>query len=112
MLQRLAFQKLHRDESFSAFFANVVDGADVGMIESRGRLRFPPEPGQRLRVARYVFWQELERDEAVQPRILGLVDDTHPTAANFFQDSVVRDGFTNHVSPWERQRLWGHLRCA
>ena len=38
------------------------------------------------------FWQELERDKAMQPRVLGLAAPTE-----LFQDAVVRDGLTDHV---------------
>jgi hypothetical protein len=32
MMQRLAFQKFHRDEGLTIFLADVVNGANVGMI--------------------------------------------------------------------------------
>jgi hypothetical protein len=32
----------------------------------------------------------------MQPNILGLIDDAHATAAELFNDSVVRDGLINH----------------
>jgi hypothetical protein len=32
----------------------------------------------------------------VQARVLGLVDHTHPTTAQFLDDAVVRDGVADH----------------
>ena len=32
MLQRIAFEKLHGEKRAAAIFADIVDGADVGMI--------------------------------------------------------------------------------
>ena len=43
MLQRHAIQKLHGDERFAVLFVNFVDRADVGMVQSRGGLRFALE---------------------------------------------------------------------
>ncbi len=42
--QRLAFQQLHGDEGPLLVFANVVNDADVGVIQSRGGARFALEP--------------------------------------------------------------------
>ena len=41
MLQRFAFQILHCDKCFSIFFTDVVNGADVVVIQ-RGRRLKPP----------------------------------------------------------------------
>src|ERR1700723_569028 len=76
--------------------ANVVDGADVRVIQRRGGLRFAPETGQSVEVLRNVFGQELESDKAVQPSILSLVDDPHPAATELLDDAVMRDGMADH----------------
>jgi hypothetical protein len=36
LLQRLAFQQLHRNKRLAFVFVNVVDGADTGMIQCGG----------------------------------------------------------------------------
>ena len=63
--------------------ADVVNRADVGMAQSRCCLRFALEAGERLRVPCHLVGQELERDEAVQARILRFVNDAHATATSF-----------------------------
>ena len=35
-----AFEQLHGEKSASFMLANLIDGADVGMIEGRGGARF------------------------------------------------------------------------
>ena len=48
VLERDAIQVLHGDECLPVRLVNFVDGADVGMIESRCSLRFPLKAGQCL----------------------------------------------------------------
>jgi hypothetical protein len=45
--------------------------------------------------------QELQRDEAMQPGVLGLVDHTHPATAQLCDDAVVR----GYASGGPRSRL-------
>ena len=96
MLQRHALQKLHGDERLAVLLADVVDGADVGMIQRGSRLRFALEAAERLGIAGDFVGQELEGDETAQPRVFGLVDHTHPAAAELPDNAVVRDGLADH----------------
>src|SRR5208283_1550241 len=96
VFQRCPIQKLHGDECLSALLSNVINRADVGMVQSGCGLSFALKAGERLRVAGNVFRQELKGDKAMQACVLGLVDDTHSTAAQFLDDAVVGDGLTNH----------------
>src|SRR6202167_930274 len=91
MLQSHPLQKLHRYEWMLFMLANLIDRTDVGMIESRCGTSFTPEAFQRLGVTCEVFGQELQSDQAPKFHVLGLVDHTHATAPNFFEDSVVSD---------------------
>ncbi len=106
MLQSHAIQELHDDERLTIFLANFMDRADIRMVQSRGRLRLPLEPGQRLRIFGQVSRQELQSDEAMQGKVLGLVHYTHAAAAELFDDTVMRDGSTDHSGD---TRLSGHL---
>jgi hypothetical protein len=45
---------------------DLVDGADIGMVQGRGGLGFTPEAFQRLRVLGDVVGQELEGNEATE----------------------------------------------
>ncbi len=90
-------QKLHGDEGLAVLLADFVDGADVGMVQSGGGLRFALEARQRLRILGNIVGQELEGDKAMQPCVFGLVDNTHPAAAELLDDAVVRDGLADHL---------------
>ena len=79
----------------SVLFTDVVDGADVGMVQRRRRLGFAPEASQGDRVAGDFIRQKLERHKAVQARVFGFVDHTHTAAAQLLDDAIVRNGLTD-----------------
>src|SRR6266849_6563962 len=96
VFQGLTIQKLHRDERPAILLVNLVDGANVRMVQGRRGSRFPLEAAQCPRVSSYVIRKELQCDESIEFEILGLVDDTHPAATEFFHDVVMRDSFADH----------------
>jgi hypothetical protein len=65
------------------------------MVQGGSSLCLTVESFEGLRVFSEVFGQELQGDKAVQLGVLGLVDDTHASAAELFDDAVVRDGLTD-----------------
>jgi hypothetical protein len=67
--------------------ADVVDCADVGVIQGRSRLRLALKTSQRLCVACQFGGQELECDKAMQPRVFGFVNHTHTTAGEETHDA-------------------------
>ena len=79
---------------------DVVDRADVGMIQRGRRARFALEALERAGLQRHVFRQELEGDRAIEPRVLGLVDDAHAAAAEEFGDLVVGNPLADHGWGW------------
>src|ERR1019366_4108996 len=99
MLQRHAVEKFHSEEHLPVLLANVVDRANIGMIQCRGSLRFALETGERLWIAGKLFRQEPEGDEALKPGVLGLVHHAHATAAELTDDAVVRDSGVDHGLP-------------
>ncbi len=91
--------QLHGDEGHSLGFVDLVDDGDVRMLECGGGLRFLHEPALAIGVGHQLRRQDLEGDLAVQPHVDGAVDDPHAAAADFVDDTVVREGATNH-------RIW------
>jgi hypothetical protein len=96
VLERLTIQKLHHYKCVRILLADVVDGADVGVIQSRCGLRLATEAAEGLWIARDFVGQELKSDETVQARVLGLVNHSHAAAAQLFEDAIVRDGLADH----------------
>ena len=59
MLQCITVQVFHGDERLAVLFANVVDGADIGVVEGGRGLGLAPETLQSLAVLGHAFGQEL-----------------------------------------------------
>src|SRR5271156_4092338 len=95
MLQRQPVQKFHGDERASAVFGNFVDGADVGMVQRGSSARFAAESFERLRIFGDVVRKEFQRDEAPERSVLGFVNNSHPPAAEFFDNAVMRDSLAD-----------------
>ncbi len=95
LLQRHPLEELHHEERASTLLADIVDGADAGVIERRCRACLALESSQGVGILRELRRQELHGDEALQPRILRLVDHAHPPGAQLLDDAVVRERLTD-----------------
>src|SRR5436309_722036 len=87
VLERLALQQLHGDKRLAFVLIDVVDGADVRMVERGSSLRLSPEAFQGLMILRQGFWQELQCDEAMELGVFGLVDHAHAAATELLKDA-------------------------
>ena len=87
----VALDELHRDEDLVLERADVVDDDDVRVRQARDRLRLAQRPlpplGQRHARAR-LDAQQLDRDLAIQLRIVGRVHLAHPAAPHQPEDDV------------------------
>src|SRR5690348_13979597 len=88
VLERCTIEKLHGNEGFTLMHPDLVDGANVGMVQGGSRARLAAETLQRLRIFSQVFRQELKGDEAAKLRVLGLVYHTHSATAQLLYDAV------------------------
>ena len=86
MLECLAFEQLHRDERWIG--ADIVDGADIGVVERRGGPRFTLKPLQRLRRRRDPVRQHFDRHHPFETRVRGPIHFAHPSGAEGADDFV------------------------
>ena len=93
--ERLAFHVLHGHEDNLVDLVHLVNAGNVGMCDSCRSLRLAQEPATPFRVFREVGGEDLQRHLAAQPRVLGLVNDTHPAFAELPEDLVVRESATD-----------------
>src|SRR5690349_880602 len=84
-----------------------MNGADVGMVQRRCRLRLALEAGERLRISGQLVRQELESDEAVEARVFRFVDHAHTASAQLLDYAIVRDGLANHEERGSGGRMVG-----
>jgi hypothetical protein len=103
VLESGTIEKFNGDESFAGVFADIVDGTDVGMVERGGGAGFALEALQRLEVVGDFFRKKFEGDKAAQAGVFSLIDHAHATAAEFFDDAIVRNDLAG-----QRRRV-GHV---
>jgi len=72
MSQRLALEQLHDDIGLALVFADVVERADVRMVQCGRRARLAAEPIERVTIFRVLVRQELQRDVPAEANVFGL----------------------------------------
>jgi|SRR5579859_820120 len=92
VFQGNAVEKLHDNEGFAILLANVMDGADVRVIESGCGLRFALEAGKSLRIVGNVVGEKFQGDATMKAGVFGFVNDAHAAAAQPLDNPVVGDG--------------------
>ena len=99
LAEGFTFDELHGDERMVILFANVIDSANAGMIESGSGVGFTAETLESLGVLLHVVGEKFQSHEAIKAGVQGLVDHTHSASTKFFQDAIVRNGPVNHGEP-------------
>jgi hypothetical protein len=110
VLQGLAGKALHHDEGVAVGFVNLVNRADVGVVESGSGAGFSLESLKGLIVPHQVGWEKLDSNIPAQAEIHGAVDHSHATAAEMFLNPVVGDDFANHKRPAREVLADCHVR--
>ncbi len=86
LLKGLTLEQFHGDER--RVLADIVDGADIGVVEGGGGPGLPPEAFQgesrRVDAAR----KHLDRHHPIEPRVPGPIDLSHPAGAKRLDDFV------------------------
>ncbi len=81
----------HGDEAQALVLSDLIDGADVRMVQGRGGLGLATEAGLVLGSHGALVMEKLERHLAAQLHVLGQIDDAHAPAAERPDQPVVRD---------------------
>src|ERR1700683_5164353 len=96
MVQGGAVGEFHGEKGAAIFFANLINRADVWMVQCRGCPGFAPKSLYSMAILGHILGKEFECDKAVEPSVLGLVDYAHPAAADLGYDAVMRNGGADH----------------
>ncbi len=67
------------------------------MVQRRRGTGFQQKPVESVLIARELRRQELQRNLASQVKVLRLVNDSHPSAAELAGNAVMRDGLADHI---------------
>ena len=107
---RLALEAGHDENMRAVGFADIVDAADVGMVEGGDGARLALEPRAHVGVAGNLSGEDFDGDGAIEPRVPRFVDFAHPTCPDGTHDFVwaqalacgqchrpVRDGLGVHI---------------
>ena len=96
MLERPPFEQLHHEELLPVVFADVIDRADVRVIQRRRRTSLALKALRRRRVPQQLRRQELDGHLPAEADIFAAVHDAHATPAKALEDPVMRDGLAKH----------------
>ncbi len=88
-LQALALDQIHREVVSPIVLADLEDADDAGMIQVGGGFRLDAEPLHVLPVGKPTRQDHLDRHQAVQADLPGLVHDPHAPFAELVQEHVV-----------------------
>src|SRR2546426_8078740 len=95
-LQSLTLKEFHHQEWLALKLINIVNRANVWMIQRRGHSGFSPEARQRVRITDESRRKKLQGDRPGQLGVFRFVYDTHAAATNPFDDQIVRNRFADN----------------
>jgi hypothetical protein len=99
VIQRRPFQAFHDDEETVLVFPDVVDDADVWMIEGRCRARFPLKSLARLGILGQFLGKEFQSNTPAEALVFRLIHDAHSATTQLAHNAVMRDCLVQHVAP-------------
>ena len=88
IVECLALDVLHHQEVRAVLVADIVQGADVRMVQTGNGLGFTTEAGQPLRITREMFRKDLDGDGPSETSVGSLVDFTHPAHTDEADDLI------------------------
>ena len=106
MPECLPLQQFHGDEASSIGFINLVDRADVRMVQGGRGLGFPLEAAESLRVVGDFVGQKLQGDMATELQVFRLIHHTHAPTSDPAEDAVVGDRLTHGLGRSSHWREW------
>ena len=94
--ERVSLEQLHGYEGTSLIVIDLVNGADIWMIEGRRGSRFAFEALQGPRIAHRMIRKKLQGNQTAEADVLCLIDDTHAARTEFFPKAIVRNNLFVH----------------
>ncbi len=95
--KHLALEQLHHNEVTALVLRNLVDSADVRMVQARRGARFVLKSRNHPLVGRELAGDQLQRHRAAERQIFGLVHLGGRAIAELLEDLVMRNCLASHV---------------
>ncbi len=95
MFQGHALEEFHADEGTPFMLPDIVNRANVGMIQCRCGARFALKPLQRSVVLDHIIGKEFQRYVAAKAGVFGLIHHAHAAATELFYNAIMRDCAAN-----------------
>src|SRR5262249_21589772 len=96
LFQRLAVEKLHDDEMLALILIDVVNRANVWMIQCRCGGSLAPKTLQSQGIPGHFRRQKFQSHEPPKLRVFSLVDDPKTALPNDLQDTVMGNGLADY----------------
>ena len=96
LLERPTLQQLHGNERIALVPANLVDDADIGVVQRGGGTCLTLEPLDSQTISRHFTRKQLDCNGATERRVLGQVHHPHAAFTKLFDNPVMRNGCANH----------------
>ncbi len=104
-VQRLALDQFHHDVELAVRLANFVDGADVGMSESRRSTGFVEQILACRRIKTSILVNHFQGHIAVQHFVISAIDNTHASFTDLRYDTAMTENLADHRTPLPRPML-------
>ena len=98
LIEGLAGDVLHDDEGFLAFFADFVDGADVGVLDGGSHARLAKDGGAHLLEGERAALEDFEYDGAHELGVVGEVHDAAAAGSELANQLIVGNGALHWLS--------------
>src|SRR5262245_17489694 len=114
--ERLAFEQLHHQEADAVLLTDVVQRADVRVVQAGDGAGLTLEALAQIWIGREMLGQHFDRDEAIEPAIARSVDLAHAARAKWRHDLVWAERGTGRQRHGricrELYRLWFRGKAA
>ena len=86
--QRLAFQILHDQVMSALLLADVIESADVGVLQAGDSVCFALEPLAQLGVITQMTGQDLDGNKTIQARVASFIHLAHASRADLGENLI------------------------
>lgn len=92
-----AVEKLHGDKNMVVVVVDLINGANIGVVEGGSGAGFTEEAIAHLGIVSNFGRKEFESGETLEAGVFGFIDDAHAALSDALEDAVVGDELTDEL---------------